>query len=189
MFYDFEKRVCKWKQKMGGIKMLSEKELIFLKQKLVQTKKEMMQVLEANQPLSFEDYGELTSYDNHFADNATELDEMEKIKLINQTAKNVLDEVNEALERMKEGSYGICIDTGESIPFERLEALPYAKRTVEAQTRFESDASLVQQEEMSFSTPISDTRGDKRIQTADELLSVTWQLLLLRHITTPLRDA
>lgn len=152
--------------------MLTERELIFLKHKLLQTNHEMMQILEANQPITFEDYGELTCYNNHFADNATELDEIEKQKLILRTAQNVLDEVKEALERMREGTYGICIDTGESIPFARLEALPYAKRTVEAQAMFEKGGSVNKHEEKSFSTPKQNPRGDKRIQTADELMTV-----------------
>jgi DnaK suppressor protein len=38
---------------------------------------------------------------------------------------------------VEEGSYGICEDTGEEIPRGRLEAVPEAIRTVEAQQRFE----------------------------------------------------
>ncbi|MDN3018038.1 TraR/DksA C4-type zinc finger protein [Paenibacillus sp. BSR1-1] len=152
--------------------MLTEKQLIFLNHKLIQTKQEMLQVIEGNQPITFEDFGELTSYDNHFADQATELDEIEKQKMIHQTAKNIVDEVDKALERMREGTYGLCIDTGEGIPFARLEALPYAKRTVEAQAMFEKDGAISFLEEKSFSTPKQNTRGDTRIQTADELMTV-----------------
>ncbi|MFL6516475.1 MAG: TraR/DksA C4-type zinc finger protein, partial [Bacillus sp. (in: firmicutes)] len=115
--------------------MLSEKDLLYFKGKLVQIKKETIEMLESNQPLSFEDYGELTSYDNHFADTATELDEREKQLIVCENAKRILEEVNEALERVSDGTYGVCVDTGENIPYDRLEALPYAKRTVEAQEK------------------------------------------------------
>jgi DnaK suppressor protein len=149
--------------------MLSEKELLYFKDKLVQMKAETRQMLESNPPLSFEDYGELTSYDNHFADTATELDEREKQLMVAENAKRILEEVNEALERISEGTYGVCVDTGENIPYDRLEALPYAKRTVEAQEKLENKLIPSSQVDQSFSTPKEDVRGDKRIQTADEL--------------------
>src|SRR4051812_17799890 len=149
--------------------MLSEKDLLFFKDKLVQMKTETTEMLESNPPLSFEDYGELTSYDNHFADTATELDDREKQMMVCEHAKRILEEVNEALERISEGTYGVCVDTGESIPYDRLVALPYAKRTVEAQEKLESKPIPISQGDLTFSTPKEDVRGDKRIQTADEL--------------------
>ena len=48
-----------------------------------------------------------------------------------------LGEVERALEKIEEGTYGVCDDTGEEIPRGRLEAVPEAIRTVEAQQRFE----------------------------------------------------
>ena len=149
--------------------MLSEKDLLFFKGKLVQMKTETLQMLESNPPLSFEDYGELTSYDNHFADTATELDDREKQIMVSENAKRILEEVNEALERITKGTYGVCVDTGEGIPYDRLVALPYAKRTVEAQEKLENKLIPSSQGDQSFSTPKEDVRGDKRIQTADEL--------------------
>lgn len=50
-----------------------------------------------------------------------------------------LGEVERALEKVEEGTYGVCDDTGESIPKGRLEAVPEAIRTVEAQQRFETE--------------------------------------------------
>jgi DnaK suppressor protein len=152
--------------------MLSEKDLLVFKGKLLQMKTDTMEMLESNQPLSFEDYGELTSYDNHFADTATELDEREKQMFVFETGKRILEEVNEALERISDGTYGVCVDTGENIPYDRLMALPYAKRTVEAQEKFENQPIPSRQEDQSFSTPKEDVRGDKRIQTVDELQSL-----------------
>ncbi|MFL6555710.1 MAG: TraR/DksA C4-type zinc finger protein [Bacillus sp. (in: firmicutes)] len=149
--------------------MLSEKELLFLKDKLVQIKNETIEMLEANPPLTFEDFGELTSYDNHFADTATELEEREKQTLLIDNAKSRLEEVNEALARINKGTYGVCVDTGEDIPYDRLAALPYAKRTVEAQEKYENETISSRPEDQSFSTPKNNVRGDKRIQTADEL--------------------
>jgi len=50
-----------------------------------------------------------------------------------------LGEVDRALRKIEEGTYGICDDTGEEIPMGRLEAVPEAVRTVEAQQRFERE--------------------------------------------------
>lgn len=52
-----------------------------------------------------------------------------------QNARDLLIRVRHALERMEKGLYGICEITGEPIPIERLEALPYATTTVEAASR------------------------------------------------------
>ncbi|WP_047865551.1 TraR/DksA family transcriptional regulator [Rubrobacter aplysinae] len=46
-----------------------------------------------------------------------------------------LENVERALEKIEEGSYGICDDTGEEIPKGRLEVMPEATTTVEAQQR------------------------------------------------------
>jgi DnaK suppressor protein len=152
--------------------MLSKEEQMYFKKRLLQLKQETIQMVEASEPLSFEDYGELTSYDNHFADTATQLEEREKQRGLHDTANNLLEEVNEALERINKGTYGVCVDTGETISYERLKALPYAKRTVEAQKEHEKVKLASQPEDPSFLTPEEDVRGDKRIQTADELISV-----------------
>jgi DnaK suppressor protein len=50
-----------------------------------------------------------------------------------------LKQVERAIEKIEEGTYGICDDTGEEIPRGRLEAIPEAVRTVEAQQRFETE--------------------------------------------------
>ena len=50
-----------------------------------------------------------------------------------------LGEVERALQKIQEGTYGVCVDTGEEIPRGRLEAVPEAIRTVEAQQRFEKE--------------------------------------------------
>ena len=50
-----------------------------------------------------------------------------------------LGEVEKALQKVEEGTYGVCDDTGDEIPRGRLEAVPEATRTVEAQQRYERE--------------------------------------------------
>lgn len=47
--------------------------------------------------------------------------------------ENQITEVNKALKRIKEGSYGVCTNCGKSINPERLEALPYAEHCINCQ--------------------------------------------------------
>lgn len=48
-----------------------------------------------------------------------------------------LREVEAAFGRIKNGTYGICEESDEPIPFTRLEAVPYARYTVQAQSELE----------------------------------------------------
>jgi RNA polymerase-binding transcription factor DksA len=51
--------------------------------------------------------------------------------------QETLEEVNAALDRMEQRTYGICESTGKPIPEERLAAVPWARYTLEAQREME----------------------------------------------------
>ena len=46
-----------------------------------------------------------------------------------------MTQLENALIRIKNGTYGICIDTGKLIPKERLRAVPHTQQTIEAKLR------------------------------------------------------
>ncbi|WP_345990366.1 TraR/DksA C4-type zinc finger protein [Sulfurimonas sp. HSL1-2] len=52
--------------------------------------------------------------------------------------RHELDEVNHALSKIKEGTYGICEASGKKIPLERLKALPHARYVIKAQREAEA---------------------------------------------------
>lgn len=52
-----------------------------------------------------------------------------------------LREVEAALRRMDDGSYGTCEESGDEIPFARLRAEPTTRYTVEAQEQVETEAA------------------------------------------------
>lgn len=52
-----------------------------------------------------------------------------------------IQQIDNALARMEAGTYGICEVTGKQIPLPRLEALPYATTTIEAQRMLESGSA------------------------------------------------
>ncbi|MFS0727277.1 TraR/DksA C4-type zinc finger protein [Paenibacillus sp. 1P07SE] len=78
-----------------------------------------------------EQAGELSSYDNHPGDLGTETFEKARDMAIDDSLSERLGEIEAALARMEDGTYGHCEISGEPIPFERLEAVPYTTRTVE----------------------------------------------------------
>jgi DnaK suppressor protein len=49
-----------------------------------------------------------------------------------------LEAIERAFQRLEDGSYGTSVESGESIPDERLEAVPWADRTVAEQARFDA---------------------------------------------------
>tara|TARA_B110001469_G_scaffold4910_1_gene5275 strand:+ start:12463 stop:13347 length:885 start_codon:yes stop_codon:yes gene_type:complete len=53
--------------------------------------------------------------------------------------QEALNEVEEAILRIKEGTYGVCEVTGETISKERLAAVPFARYSVEGQAEFEKN--------------------------------------------------
>jgi len=71
-----------------------------------------------------ENTGELSAYDNHPADLATELYDREKDVALNESAEEHSREIDVALEAMDRGEYGICRTCGTEIEFDRLQAVP-----------------------------------------------------------------
>jgi DnaK suppressor protein len=49
--------------------------------------------------------------------------------------------IDEALERLKDGSYGTCDDCGKNIPLARLQALPYATDCIQCRRKSEQGVS------------------------------------------------
>jgi DnaK suppressor protein len=58
---------------------------------------------------------------------------------IGELAERRLGEIDRALQKVEDGTYGLSDDSGEPIPRGRLEAVPEALRTVEEQQRFEQE--------------------------------------------------
>jgi len=71
------------------------------------------------------------------ADLATELIERELNMSISESDRERLEEIDAALKRIKDKTYGICIDTGEVISKARLKAVPEALRTLAAQEAYD----------------------------------------------------
>lgn len=77
--------------------------------------------------------GELvsSSADNHLADTASETYDRELDEGLGVDAGRLLGEIDAALRRIEEGSFGHCVVCGRPIDEERLEAMPYATLCIE----------------------------------------------------------
>jgi DnaK suppressor protein len=80
---------------------------------------------------------EATGYSQHQADQGT--DDFDRTISLEVTSReyNILRQIERALEKIDEGTYGICDISNEEIPIARLEAVPYATMTVKAQEQLE----------------------------------------------------
>jgi RNA polymerase-binding transcription factor DksA len=82
--------------------------------------------------------GELPAWGpDEIADHASGTFDRELGDTLEENADAILREVDTALERIEEGTYGICAACGKEIPSERLDAVPYATLCVEDKRRLE----------------------------------------------------
>jgi RNA polymerase-binding protein DksA len=84
-----------------------------------------------------EDAGEETAYDNHLADTATETYDRELDYTLEENSEHLLAEIDAALKRIEEGTYGTCTNCGQPIALERLEALPWATLCIDCKRDLE----------------------------------------------------
>ncbi|QOR65987.1 TraR/DksA C4-type zinc finger protein [Cytobacillus suaedae] len=110
--------------------MLTPEQLSTFRSQLINAKEDIERRLQENDNFDLdsghyhESMGELSSYDNHPADEGTALYEREKDLALNEHASRELKDVYIALEKIEDGSYGKCEICGIDIPLERLEVLP-----------------------------------------------------------------
>jgi YteA family regulatory protein len=76
---------------------------------------------------------ELSAYDNHPGDLGSETFERQKDLALWNNTREIRQRVDEALDHLDKGLYGICEDCGREIPEERLEAIPYTTLCVACQ--------------------------------------------------------
>lgn len=77
-----------------------------------------------------EQSGELADYDQHPADTASDTFEREKDLAILEQLEGELAEIEAALQRLDDGTYGLDEQTGEPIDPERLDAIPTARTNI-----------------------------------------------------------
>ena len=87
--------------------------------------------------------GELSSLDQHQADVGTETFDRERDLSILEQVEAELHDVEHALRRLDEGTYGTCEACGKPISEERLEALPATRFCLDDQAVAEREARTI----------------------------------------------
>ena len=87
--------------------------------------------LRTENPGSVEDETGDETYDQHPADAATAMHDRELDYGIAATEAQLLEEIDAALKRIADGTYGICSNCGRPIAQDRLEALPWAQLCID----------------------------------------------------------
>ena len=105
----------------------------YFRQKLLRWRAELLD--ESNETLQSLQEGSVAEPD--LADRAsTETDRSLELRTRDR-ARKLINKIDEALERIEDGTYGYCEETSEPISIRRLEARPVATLSIEAQERHE----------------------------------------------------
>jgi DnaK suppressor protein len=113
---------------------LSPRDLAALRKKLIEERDRLVAEYErditaaqAVQEEGMEDFEELATMDV----------DRERLFAWSEQDRETLRLIEEALQRMDDGSYGVCLESGLPIPVNRLRAIPWARFRAEVQERFE----------------------------------------------------
>lgn len=121
-------------QSVANNSPLSEKELAHFKQRLLkmkeETEKEIQTLKDRYEDLSGNADDVQSSQDHHQGDLASREVNKEQLMLSIERNREKLDQIIVALDRIGSGNYGICVESGQPIQKERLEAIPYAVTAV-----------------------------------------------------------
>jgi len=84
-----------------------------------------------------EDSGDLSGYGQHMADAGTDTFDRDFALSLVSNEQEALYEIEEAIQRIFEGNYGVCEITGEAIDKERLMAVPFTRYSLQGQRELE----------------------------------------------------
>lgn len=121
---------------------MTKKELEHYKKLLLKKREELQNEIEYIKENSFkktmkDSSGEISAYNFHMADQATDSNEREKAFMFAYREDRLIYHIDRALERIKNGTYGLCQECGKPISKDRLEAVPHARLCIECKSKEE----------------------------------------------------
>ena len=120
-------------------KYMCEKHKVFFRMRLTEWKKEL---IKANNEALYNGSMDDNNISADIVDQASSyIDKNVEMKAINRQIK-LISEIDKALRRIREDTYGYCLDTAEPIGLKRLMARPVAKYTIAAQEKHEKDEKV-----------------------------------------------
>jgi len=122
---------------------MQKEKLEFFKNLLLEKRDEVLEELRQykNQDSESSNYNSSDQETNtayHMADVGTDTEELEKKYYLASFEGMQLREIDEALSRIREGTYGLCISCGSEINCERLEVIPEAKKCISCKANEET---------------------------------------------------
>jgi DnaK suppressor protein len=126
--------------------MLTKAEINSYRRRLLALKKRIGADLseleeEALRPVGGESAGNMSDVPVHPADLGTENSEEEAALELLENEEHLLMEVNDALARIEQGTFGVCENCHKPISKERLDALPYARYCIRCARKLQASAS------------------------------------------------
>jgi len=103
---------------------------------------------------------DLSNMPIHMADLGTDSSEIDNIIGLMDSERKILVEIDNALSRIEDGTYGICQGRGEPIPKERLKAIPWARYCVGCATLIEKGLLAKKKQQEYFGTFPDDSDDD-----------------------------
>lgn len=119
---------------------MDKKDLAYFKDLLLKKREELVKNIEylrgvTQSSTNQEASGDHSAYSFHMADQGTDAMEREKAFLFASRDEKYLKQIDAALERIENGTFGICRVTGKEIGRERLEAVPTTTISYEAKVQ------------------------------------------------------
>ncbi|MBQ4471892.1 MAG: RNA polymerase-binding protein DksA [Alphaproteobacteria bacterium] len=112
---------------------MCERHLEYFKQKLEEWQRNLLR----NMARAMTDLQETDMQEADINDRATKEIEQAMAMQSRDRDRKLIEKINAALDRIKDGTYGYCLETGEPIGLGRLEARPTATLCIDAQERRE----------------------------------------------------
>jgi DnaK suppressor protein len=144
---------------------LTEKQLDKFRQLLLEKRREILGSMECIEQNIFQSGGELSSMPVHLADIGSDNFEQEFSLGLMAEEKKILVEIDHALKRIEEGTYGICEGLGVPIEQPRLEAIPWTRYSMEYAKKVEKGRTPY----YSHQRPLDIDREDDTDESEDEV--------------------
>ena len=116
---------------------LSKEQLKYFRQLLITERakflSELKAIVQESSKSPREASGDLSGYTVHMADMAADTYEREMNVNIASSEQEILYQIDDALKRIDDGTFGVCQSCNKSITMSRLKAVPYASLCIECQ--------------------------------------------------------
>ena len=116
---------------------LSKKDIEEFKKRLEEMRGQLTKTIQESTDEVKSGSEESSGYSQHQADEGTDNFDRTISLEVSSSEYGILKQIDRALEKIEEETYGICDISGDAIPKARLEAVPYANMTVQAQEQLE----------------------------------------------------